>query len=211
MKILNLILLAGLISQLLACASMSKEECMTANWRNIGYEDGIAGRPEMTIQAHRKACAKIHITPDLPLYQQGHREGVRVYCKNTSAAYELGTQGGAYYKVCPADLEPKFLQAYRLGQELFNIQQKINDAESHISSLESSIENLEQQKRDQEDALMDLRSPSKSEKRQYLEQIDRLADDIYRYRDEINQANRDIGFLESEYAHRQEEHRRMGY
>lgn len=211
MKILNLILLTGLISQLLACASMSKQECMTANWRSIGYEDGASGRPEMTIQAHRKACAKINITPDLPLYQQGHREGVRVYCKNTSAAYELGTQGGAYYKVCPADLEPKFLQAYRLGQELFSIQQQMNDAENKISSLESSIHNLQQQIEDQESALTHLKDPSKSEKRRYRDEIARLSDDIYRYRDEINQANRDIGFLESEYAHRQQEHRRMGY
>ncbi len=211
MKILNLILLTGLISQLLACASMSKEECMTANWRSIGYEDGASGRPEMTVQAHRKACAKINITPDLPLYQQGHREGVRVYCKNTRGAYDLGTSGGAYYQVCPADLEPGFLQAYRLGQELFNIQQDIDNAENKISNLESSIENLEQQKSDQEQALANLQNPSKADKRYYRDEINRLTSEIYRYRNDIDQANRDIGFLESEYQHRQQEHQRMGY
>jgi len=63
------------------CASMSKQECLNANWKTIGYEDGSRGKPETSIQAHRKACAKINITPDLPQYQQGHREGARFYCK----------------------------------------------------------------------------------------------------------------------------------
>lgn len=205
------ILLACVLLQLTACASMSKEECMTANWQAIGYEDGSKGKPEITVQSHRKACAKINIAPDLVQYQRGHKEGVRVYCKNTSQAYQLGTQGGAYYHVCPADLEQDFLAAYRLGQELFAIEKKINDIESQISSFESSISSLEQQKFDQEHALNSLHQPSKSEKRQYWNEIGRLESEIHHYQDDISRANRDIGYLESEYAHLQAEHRRLGY
>lgn len=196
---------------LASCASMSKQECITANWQSIGYEDGSSGRPEITIQAHRKACAKINITPDLAQYQRGHREGARVYCKNTQMAYRLGTEGGAYYNVCPADLEQGFLNAYRLGQELFAINRKIDDIEGDISSFESSIDSLEQQKLDQENALTSLDKPSKSQKRQYWQEITRLESEIHRYQDDINRANRDIGYLESEYAQLQAEHRRLGY
>lgn len=184
---------------------------MTADWQAIGYEDGSLGKPEITVQSHRKACAKINITPDLVQYQRGHKEGVRVYCKNTSRAYQLGAEGGAYYHVCPADLEKGFLSAYRLGQELFAIEKKIDDIESQISRFESSIDNLEQQKLDQENAFNSLAKPSKSEKRHYWNEIGRLESEIHHYQDDISRANRDIGYLESEYAHVQKEHRRLGY
>lgn len=65
MKKLNALLIVAILSGLSACASMSKDECLNANWKTIGYEDGSLGRPETTIQAHRKACAKINVTPDL--------------------------------------------------------------------------------------------------------------------------------------------------
>ncbi len=50
------------------CATMGKDECLTSNWRSIGYEDGARGYPPERIGNHRKACAKHSVSPDLQTY-----------------------------------------------------------------------------------------------------------------------------------------------
>ena len=42
-----------------ACASMSEDECRTADWRTIGYEDGAAGASATALGHRREACADI--------------------------------------------------------------------------------------------------------------------------------------------------------
>jgi prefoldin subunit 5 len=209
MKKLNAILIVFMLGGLSACASMSKDECLNANWKTIGYEDGSLGRPETTIQAHRKACAKINITPDLTQYQQGHREGVRVYCKK-STGYQLGVNGGAYLNLCPADLEPAFLQAYRLGQELFAVRQKMNQVEDEINGYKTSIDNLQQQKAEQEKLIVNAGSSAK-ERRAYLNEINRLQDEIHRYEHDLSSAEYDLDHLAEDYAGIEAAHRRKGY
>lgn len=209
MNLLSKLLLVWMLGSLIGCASMSKEECLNANWKSIGYEDGSVGRPEMTIQAHRKACAKINVVPDLNLYQQGHKEGVRSYCKKTTA-YQLGVRGGAYYQVCPPDLEPAFLQAYRVGQELYAITQQMDQVEQAISGYESSIDHLLDEKAEQQQAIVNAGSSSK-ERRVYLNEIDRIEDEIRRYEHDIRDAEHELDHLAQDYAKLQAEHQRMGY
>ena len=63
------LLAAALLS---ACATgMGKDECAAADWRTIGYEDGLHGFPADRIGAHRVACAKHQVTPDLAAYMEG--------------------------------------------------------------------------------------------------------------------------------------------
>jgi prefoldin subunit 5 len=203
------LLLLGCISVLVACASMSKEECLNANWKNIGYEDGSLGKPETTIQSHRKACAKINVTPDLSQYQLGHREGARSYCKKATG-YQAGVSGGAYYNICPADLEPAFLKAYRLGQELFAVSQQRNQIAQAISGFESSIESLEQQKIEQEKSIVSAGSSS-NERRAYLNEIRRIEDEIRSLERQIMDAEHQLDHLDQDYVDLQADHRRMGY
>ena len=71
--------LHGLIAAIIfvsGCASLSKEECQTADWRTIGYEDGVQGRPEARIGEHRKACAEHGVALELETYRSGWDEGV---------------------------------------------------------------------------------------------------------------------------------------
>jgi len=207
MKLTN-ILLVAILCGLTACASMSKEECLTADWKTIGYEDGSLGRPDSTIQSHRKSCAKINVTPDLAQYQQGHREGARAYCKK-STGYQLGVSGGAYYNICPPDLEASFLQAYRLGQELYVLTQSIAKVQSDISSYRSSVNELEKQKLTEKDAIVE--GGSAKERRQHLKEIDHLDAEMRRYQDDIGHAEHELNHLKQDYANLQAEHRRMGY
>ena len=45
-------------AMLAGCATMSPEECLQANWEEVGYNDGAAGYPVSRSAEHREACAE---------------------------------------------------------------------------------------------------------------------------------------------------------
>lgn len=83
-----------------ACASLSKDECLTADWQLIGYEDGLSGNSPNRISAHREACAKHGITPDRSAYIRGYDQGILNYC-NYGLGLRNGQSGNAVLAVCP--------------------------------------------------------------------------------------------------------------
>ena len=48
------------LSQLGACAVMSKQECITADWRQVGYQVGVNGNDDIShaFNVREQACAK---------------------------------------------------------------------------------------------------------------------------------------------------------
>ena len=48
--------IAGVL--LSSCATMSPEECLQANWEEIGYHDAAAGYTVSRSAEHREACAE---------------------------------------------------------------------------------------------------------------------------------------------------------
>ncbi len=122
LKILNSLdkgasLVVGLTAGVLlitGCASMSADECVTADWHAIGFEDGSSGRTTGNISRHRKACAKHGVTPDFNAYTAGHAKGVPLYCVETKGFY-VGSKGGAFPSVCAGAKYPGFEKGYERG------------------------------------------------------------------------------------------------
>ena len=75
-------LLAGLaaIALVASCATLSEEECLEGNWREIGQRDGQAGRTASFIAEHAKACEKAGVVPNPSLWEQGRQAGLPAYC-----------------------------------------------------------------------------------------------------------------------------------
>jgi len=137
------ILLAVGTLALCACAgTMNKDECRTVDWRTVGYEDGVAGRPGDRIGQHRKACAAAGVAPDLDAYRAGRDEGLREYCQPRNG-YRAGANGAEYYDTCPADLEPAFVAAYESGRELYVRERRVADAEAGIDNRRRELARLE--------------------------------------------------------------------
>lgn len=164
------------------CASMSEEECLTGDWRAIGYEDGLRGYTADRFGEHRKACAKHSIAPDFQAYRDGHREGLREYCQ-PSRGFNLGARGGQYHGACAADLEPAFLDAYRHGQHLHTLRSNVDSATYGINSRKAELERLEGVVRDKQAALISDQTTTE-------ERILILAD--------LKEVSEDIGELEAE-------------
>lgn len=98
------------------CATLSKDECLTADWQIIGYEDGLKGSSANKIGEHRESCAKHGISPDKTAYDLGYDEGVRRYC-SLSLGLQSGQNGSSVLRVCPQDSD--FHLGYAQGLEKY--------------------------------------------------------------------------------------------
>lgn len=145
--ILALLLLSG-------CASMSGEECAMSDWHTVGFEDGSRGYAADRLGDHRKACAKHGVAPDLRAYQAGRAEGLEEYCQ-PSRGFNLGASGGRYNGVCSAALEPRFLDAYQSGYQLYNLRSSVNSANAQIQARERELSDIKSTMREKEAALID--------------------------------------------------------
>ena len=88
-----------MMSLILGCASLSKNECLQADWFEIGRKDGVMGRPRALFQLHTEACSKHGVTPDRGLYYMGREEGLDIYCTE-EGGFEQGRLGRKYELAC---------------------------------------------------------------------------------------------------------------
>jgi len=108
---LSALLLIGLFS---GCASMSKKECLTADWHAVGYSDGTRGVHYNNLVKHRKACNKYEVVPDEAAYHAGWEQGIRNYC-TSDRGYQVGAAGQPYRSICPQDAEENFRDGWDKG------------------------------------------------------------------------------------------------
>jgi len=135
------------------CASMSSDECMTADWNAVGYEDGARGYTTERFSKHRKACASHGVTPSFADYQAGREKGLVEYCQ-PGRGFDVGASGGRYYGVCSVNLEPDFLDAYNVGHHLYVLRANVDSASSQISSKEYQMKEIDEDIREKEAALI---------------------------------------------------------
>lgn len=123
------------------CASLSEDECAVADWYSIGVEDGSKGYDMSRLGAHRKACAKVGVTPNADRYAQGREVGLQTFCTRERGYYE-GERGRAYRGVCPPQFEPLFMQGYLAGQEVYRIKKDIRRLEGELAKLRQEIADI---------------------------------------------------------------------
>ena len=124
------------------CASMSGDECAASDWHAVGYADGSNGYTSDRFSKYTKACSKHGISPDFRAYQVGRDEGLVEFCQ-PSRGYNLGVSGGRYHGVCDAAMEEEFLDAYRVGHQLYTLRSAVNNANSRISNKEYELERID--------------------------------------------------------------------
>ncbi len=139
-----LVMLALSILVLSGCATLNKDECLTADWYQIGYEDGARGYADTRISSHREACAKHGITPDFRDYQDGHEEGVIRFC-TPSNGFIQGKKGYQYTGLCPTALEDGFLDGYDAGHKIYAVTSEVRTLSSELSQNERQIDIKQQE------------------------------------------------------------------
>jgi hypothetical protein len=179
------------------CASgLSKEECQLADWRTIGYEDGMRGFPQTRISEHRKSCAEHGVALNLDAYRAGWDEGVRSFCQPGNG-YRLGRGGNRYTGVCPADLEPAFIEAHAYGLEIYTLESEVNRLQRSINSKHSRVDHLEVAMRD---AGIDLVTGEMTTEQRVV-----VLDELRKLQQEHADTKAEIPYLELELSDRRQE------
>jgi hypothetical protein len=132
---------AGLVVAALlgACATgMGKDECAMADWRTIGYEDGLRGFPAERIGAHRVACAKHQVTPNLAAYTEGRDRGLREFCQPKNG-FSVGLHGGGYANVCSGPTETAFVDSYRWGRQIFDARSELRSTNARLRGAREGV------------------------------------------------------------------------
>ena len=145
MKNLSLIVLVLVILGIFfGCATLSKNECLQANWYELGYRDGSMGAPRSLFQKHHEACLDHSIQADRKVYFKGREEGLIYYCTYDSGLKQ-GKVGKKYHHVCSAEREPDFLAGYNKGYKIYKFESKIASLENRLKSIENQIQTKERQ------------------------------------------------------------------
>lgn len=133
------ILVTALLLVLAGCSGKAEErkaqleaQCLTADWRAVGYEDGAKGYKTDRIGRHRKACAEFGISPNLDAYLDGHAKGIAYYCQPQNG-YIMGTKGRRYTGGCPAGQDATFAAATDAGYGLYTRQKAVDKASQQLS------------------------------------------------------------------------------
>lgn len=192
-----------------SCATMSKNECIQADWYIKGLDDASQGYALNRVADHSKACARAKVTPVMKDYEEGHKKGARLYCV-PEKGYSAGRDGSAYNGICPQDLENKFLRAYQDGQELYLIQRKMNNLSSDVSSNRSRIESLYSEIQALQYDISERNNDYKE--RQYkLRRIDDLHFQITDLEIRSDRAEHELNLFRNDYRRVEDKHFRMGY
>ena len=182
--------LLALLALLQGCATLNKDECMLADWRLIGYQDGVAGKPATQVGEYREDCAKHAVVPDLDAYRAGRHEGLRQYC-TASNGYHLGNAGRGYATVCPVALEGDFRDGYNTGRELYLARSAVNKTHSYIKQRKQALSNLEDDRAEKLAAL--IADGIKSDQRvMIVYELNELQQDMNSVEDEIVELEYDL-------------------
>ncbi len=96
------------------CTSLYQVDCGSADWFNVGFNDGTNGMQPSRLAEHKMACEKSNNLFDTDSYRLGHENGLERYC-TTESGLVAGLSGRAYRGVCAEDSEKSFLSGYLLG------------------------------------------------------------------------------------------------
>jgi hypothetical protein len=143
----RLALTLGILAAMAAlsgCSSMSEKECLSTDWRTVGYEDGVNGYAGDRIGRYRKACSEHGVAPNLAEYQTGRDQGLVEFCKPANG-FRVGAHGASYGGVCPADLDPPFVDAYQSGRHLWVLRGRVSSTANEIDSMRLELDRIDSQ------------------------------------------------------------------
>jgi hypothetical protein len=121
------------------CASLSKNECLNADWQDIGVRDGANGQPEEYLIQHSTACAKVGVVPDRERWLAGREQGLERFC-TPQRAYQIGEYGGSFDAgICRNHDQERLFDAYNKGRDVNRLGGEIGSIDSEIRDIHAIL------------------------------------------------------------------------
>ncbi len=131
-------MLLVIVTTLLSCSTMTKNECLNANWYEIGFSDGSSGYTTDFFNERSEDCAKYGVMANSQVYMQARKEGLKNYCTQANG-YEQGYNGRTYRGVCQGNSAQQFLSGYREGNRIYKQRVEVGSIEDNIRAAERDI------------------------------------------------------------------------
>lgn len=149
-SLIRLLSTALALCALSGCASLSKSECLNANWEDIGVRDGANGQPEEYLIQHSTACAKVNVAPDRGAWLHGRDKGLERYCL-PHRMYNIGEYGGAFDAgVCRNFDQERLVDAYEKGRDVNRRASALSEIDAELRDIRTKLENKELEKKERE-------------------------------------------------------------
>lgn len=194
-----LILVVPLALLLSGCGKMMNEnECLVADWRTIGFQDGSAGRGMEWLERRGEACAEFGVAPIMDQYLIGRDQGLETFCQ-PRRGFDLGRRNGSYGNVCPGNLEGNFLNAYQDGRGLMQREQSVSGLDRAVQDAYATIDALEQQLTEDAIALAMIEM-SPQERIDYALTIKQMAEERGRLQQSVPQLQADLEYARQDLS-----------
>lgn len=132
-------LLVAATTVLVGCESLSPAECATANWRELGLQDGGRGTPDRAAD-YFESCAKAKVAVDVETYRAARAEGLQSYCRPANALNE-GLAGRSYAGVCPPPLDQSFRSIYDIARRAQDTSQNVIRLQREQDQMQAELTN----------------------------------------------------------------------
>ena len=135
----------AVLASLGGCASLSKSECLNANWEDIGIRDGANGQPEEYLILHSTACAKVHVVPDRGAYLHGRETGLERFCV-PHRAYQIGEYGNGFdVGICRNFDQERLQVAYEKGRDVHQRSADLNSIDNELRDIHVRLEDKDKE------------------------------------------------------------------
>jgi hypothetical protein len=140
----------ALLCTLGGCASLSKNECLAANWEDIGVRDGANGRPEEYLIQHSTACAKVNVVPDRGAWLHGRERGLERFCV-PHRAYQIGEHGGHFDSGICRNFDQERLQvAWKKGRDVHRLGSELAAIDTEMRQISATLERKDLENKERE-------------------------------------------------------------
>lgn len=107
---------------LVSCASMNAEKCQTTDWEAKGTSDANYYHSNH-YATYAEQCAEFGVVPDKARYTAGFEKGLIELCTFQNG-YIIGNEGKTLPRICPSNLQEKFVQGFIQGQANYQNKQQ---------------------------------------------------------------------------------------
>ncbi len=187
-------------AMLASCAGgMSKNECLYADWRAIGFEDGAAGRGADAVGARRAACAdKAGVTPDMEAYLAGREKGLDQFCRPANG-FDVGSRGQRYTGACAGRDEPAFVASYEKGLALWGFVSRLDAARAALANAHADLDRINREIAANEAAIVSPATPHPA-RIDHLARLKYLGEERSKVRAATRDLARDVDDAEADLA-----------
>lgn len=120
------------------CATMSPDECRTADWYLVGEMDARSGRTPAHFANRDRDCREAGFPADQQSWREGWEFGLTAFC-TAPQGFRFGHDGGRYEPICPSALEADFLLGYDIGREIYVLGDRVESLRGEIHGVDARL------------------------------------------------------------------------